>query len=107
MASAMASLSALLLLLAALLLCSAQHAVTASVSFRFLFSSSAKKETRKKKAMVVLESINVRSRGFHALSLSLSFSLFTTPPSNSKQVFTPEDEAAVVSSLQALDLSAM
>lgn len=43
--------------------------------------------------------------------LSLRLSLFLTPhdpSSNSKkQVFTPEDEAAVVSSLQALDLSAM
>lgn len=43
-------------------------------------------------------------------SLFVSLFLIRTlhnPSSKFKQVFTPEDEAAVVSSLQALDLSAM
>ena len=111
LSSAMASLSALLLLL---LLCGG-HAATASVSFDLILPRSPAKQGRREREEEEASSLEssidrgVVDRAVCISDLTQTFKLLARSLSlhQSKQVFTPEDEAAVVSSLQALDLSAM
>jgi hypothetical protein len=112
--SAMASLSALFLLLSAVLLLCGGPAATASVSSFFPlsgFPDPGEKRREEEGSVVVVVVVGINRSGVVDRAFSCISSLLpelSTPRAlhQFKQVFTPEDEAAVVRSLQALDLSA-